>query len=33
VTFTPDDLFAAFAVGFIAGMVVMSFVRDAWEKL
>jgi hypothetical protein len=29
---TPGDLFATFAVGFIVGMVVMSFVRDAWEK-
>lgn len=29
---SPDDLFAAFAVGILVGMVAMSFIRDYWEK-
>jgi hypothetical protein len=31
-SFTPDEIFAAFWVGFIVGMVVTSFIRDAWEE-
>lgn len=30
---TADEILATFAVGFLVGMVAMSFIRDAWERM